>query len=162
MQNNKQPLPTSSFTGWRKKKKRRKKKSIGYIFPRYSQRSHWRRNNTCRKWGGMFGKHLVDQYARQERGRETDRQREGETPRAQGREKSWGNSLCFSRVLLHFSVTLGRNIHLSSFFHPSEWNAERLGEERRREGERREEERKGGEEGLWVMSPVSPRGLSWL
>lgn len=79
----------------------------------------------------MFGKHLVDQYARQERGRETDRQTEREmerkrkTPRAQGRGASLGNSLCFSRVLLHFSVSLVRNIQLSSFFHPSELNAVR-------------------------------------
>lgn len=71
-------------------------------------------------------------------GRQTEREREGEvsqrgreTPRAQGRGKSRGNSLCFSRVLLHFSVSLGRNIQLSSFFHPSELNAERLGGARR-------------------------------
>ena len=51
------------------------------------------------------------------RGRQTDSEGRGrETPRAQGRAKSWGNSLCFWRVRLHIPLGLGRNIQLSSFF----------------------------------------------
>lgn len=63
--------------------------------------------------------------------RQTEWEMERETPRAQGRGKSWGNSLCFLRVLLHISVGLGKNIQLSSFFHPAELNTQRLGSVRR-------------------------------
>lgn len=60
-----------------------------------------------------------------ERGREKGWVRE--TPRTQGRRMSWGNSLCFSRVLLHFSVRLSvRNVQLSSFIQPVWCCEERL------------------------------------
>lgn len=129
MENNKQHKK-EKFLG-----KQKRKEIYGLDFPSALPKvPARRRNNTCRKWGGMFGKHLVDQYARQERGREPDRQpeseREGErkdeweTPRTQGRWMSWGNSLCFPRVLLHFSVRLSvRNVQLSSFIQPV-WHCE--------------------------------------
>lgn len=114
--------------------------------------SLWRRNNTCRKWAGMFGKHLVDQYARQERGREADRQRGRERVRRRDTQ-SPGEREVFGEqpVLFKSTVTLlspGKNIQLSSFLNPSELNTARLCGVRRGE--------------LWVMSLVSPRGRGHL
>lgn len=48
--------------------------------------------------------------------RQTDWQTRREPPRAQGRRgESSGNSLCFSGVLLHFWVSPGWNVPLSTF-----------------------------------------------
>lgn len=95
MQNNKQHKKPLSFG----------KEKKGKIYPLYfpaelPKVSHWRRNNVFRKLGGMFGKHLADQYARQERGREADRQggREGEVerhPEPRGEGSLWGKAYAF-------------------------------------------------------------------